>query len=267
MAYVSYLVGEDLSIQDGSLKIRVEDVYDAVTARALAWAFCPVISAGLLKQDITVTNIGYGIYDATVDYGTLPPRDDPSAAPTWSFDISTQSIHITHAKEHIETYPAGSDRDHKGAIGVRNDGQGGLTIEGTDVNIPVFTWEETHQLPYSLVSSYGWITTMRAMVAKINNAAFRIWAKGELLLLGVSGQSQGELACPVTFRFADSKTESSMTIGDITGVDKEGWHHLWVEYKKKSNSTALTNEPAAVHVERVYDYADFSLLGMPDPWN
>jgi len=52
-------------------------------------------------------------------------------------------------------------------------------------------------------------------------------------------------------------------------VDKEGNDYLWIEYEPSEDATAnaLTNRPKAVHVERVYDYTDFSALGLPDPWS
>lgn len=271
MAYVSYLVGEELAIQDGSLKVRVEDVYDAVTARALAWAFCPVISAGLLKQDITVTNIGYGIFDATVDYGTLPPRDDPSADPSWSFDIQASTLHIVQAVTHVADYPNGTKYNHKGAINVADNGSGKKTPQGVDVYVPTFAFEETHQLPYNLVSTHGWTSTIENLTGKVNSAAWRIWNKGEVLFMGASGQKQAELAVSVTFRFQVSKTQTGLSFGEgadeITGVDKEGWHYLWCEYKDDPTPGVMVKTPIAVHVEQVYDYADFSLLGLFDPWN
>jgi len=249
---------------------RITDVDDATTARAIAWAAAPVVFDGLLKQDAHIREIGGGQWDVEVTYGVLgsPEPDNIS----WSFDIGTSSLHITQALEHVNTYDmyGGLFAGHKGAIGVNRSGNS-LNVEGCDIVIPVFTWEETHNLPAGTVASYAWIQTMEGLVGHINDAPFRIWAKGELLLLGVSGShaSLVEKCSPITFKFASSRTKTDLTIGDITGITKEGHHWLWIEYQEYEDEAAglQTKRPWAVHVERVYEYADFGDLGIGDPWS
>jgi hypothetical protein len=249
---------------------RIHDVTTATTARGVAWAAAPVVFDGLLKQDAQVKELGNDQWDVDVTYGKTGSGDEADIS--WSFDIGTSQLHITQALEHVESFVASGDPpDHKGAIGVVEDGFGGKKNEGCDVIIPVFTWEETHNLLPTLVASYAWIRAMELMVAHINFTRFRVWEKGELLLLGISGQhaSLYEKRVPVTYKFASSRTKTGMTIGDIKSIDKEGHNYLWIEYERKedTDSDTLTNRPLAVHVERVYDYAEFSGLGIGDPWS
>jgi hypothetical protein len=249
---------------------RVHDVAEAPTARSVAWAAAPVVFDGLLKQEAHIHELGNGQWDVEVNYGAIGSPDPNHIS--WSFDIGTHSLHITQAKAHVQSYAAaGTPPDHKGAIGVVTDAAGGKKAEGCDVVTPIFTWEETHNLPAATVASSAWVEAMEAIVAHINETAFRIWAKGELLLLGISGHhaSLVETAVPVTFKFASSRTKTGMTIGDITGVDKEGHHWAWIEYEEVEDGTAkaLTARPLAVHIERVYDYAKFADLGIGDPWS
>lgn len=120
------------------------------------------------------------------------------------------------------------------------------------------------------MATHAWVQTHEALVCTVNQAPFRIWQQGELLLLGVAAQKQAETLVPVTYTFASSRTKTDMTIGDVTGVDKEGHHYLWIEYWSEEDATAkdLVHRPKAVHVERVYDYADWATyLPLPDPWN
>ncbi|MBT9153305.1 MAG: hypothetical protein DDT35_01537 [Firmicutes bacterium] len=135
---------------------------------------------------------------------------------------------------------------------------------------PVFSWEETHNIPAAMVSSFAWLRRMELLTGRINHAVFRTWQKGELLFMGCSGQHTGGLEknCPVTFKFSSSRTATNMTIGDITGVHKEGHHYLWIEYQEGEieNRLILTKRPRAVYIERVYDYGDFTLLGINTPW-
>lgn len=249
---------------------RVTDVSSATTARSVGWAAAPVVFDGLLKQEAHIVELGADQWDVEVTYGRIGAPDVDNIS--WSFEIGTSQLHITQALAHVQSYvESGTPPDHKGAIGVVSDGLGGQKSEGCDVLVPVFTWEETHNLPAATVASTAWITSMEALVACINQSAWRIWAKGELLLLGISGSHAKTLdrLVPVTFKFASSRSKTNLTIGDITGVDKEGQHYLWIEYEVTEDTSAnsLTNRPKAVHVERVYDYAAFSDLGIGDPWS
>jgi len=248
---------------------RITDVADATTARAVAWSAAPILCDGLLKQDAQIVELGGDQWDVDVTYGAIGSPDPANIS--WAFDIGTQQLHITQALEHVQSYAAsGTPPDHKGAIGVVHDGTG-QRVEGCDVLIPVFTWEETHNLPAATIVTHTWVQAMEGLVAHINLNPFRVWAKGELLLLGISGQHAQlvDKHVPVTFKFASSRTKTGMTIGDIPGVDKEGHAFLWIEYEAADDTAAdaLTNRPKAVHIERVYEYADFAGLGIGDPWS
>lgn len=267
MSVVVELVGQELEDQQGAQVFHVYEVAFASTAYALVKAVAPAVWAGLLRQTIRVQELGAGTWKGEVAYGTREPQEQGSVS--WSFSIATQSVHITQAIYHVADYPTGTAPNHQGAIGVRDDGNG-LSVEGCEVVVPVFTWEETHYLPAALVASQSWLQTMESLTAKINNDSYRMWARGELLFLGVSGQhaNQSEKDVPVTFRFASSRTRTNFSVGPITGVTKEGHHYLWIEYEPHVyGSGRLIKRPKAVHIERVYDYADFDLLGIDNPWS
>ena len=88
-----------------------------------------------------------------------------------------------------------------------------------------------------------------------------------LIVLAVvlyAGAKRGSGDWEITFRFAASPNVTHLTIGDITGVDKKGWEYLWVRYADSVDDTAkaLVKKPIAAYVERVYEYGDFSLLGI-----
>lgn len=267
MAYAVELNGRQLSKDRGQLSYQVHGTDDASQAYLLAMAAAPVTFEGLLRQDAAVDELGNQTWKASVKYGPFPEGEEGDP-PTWSFEITGQSMHITHSLETIQRYAAsGTPPDHKGAIGVRRDGSS-VTVEGCDVHIPIFSWEETHYVKLANITP-TYIETLEELVATTNEDPFRIWAKGELLLLGVNGSSRGEKDVGLTFRFASSRTKTALAVGDITGITKEGHHHMWVEYEPvdDSNAKALTNRPKAVHVERVYDYGDFADLGLVDPWS
>lgn len=264
MATVIELVGDELEDRRGRLLYQVRDAEFAATARALVNALAPIYWNRLIKQDVLVRDLGAGVWEGEVPYTTLERPEAGSIA--WSFEIGSESVHITQAREHIASYPGGAP-DHQGAIGVRNDGNG-QAAEGCDVVVPFFKWSETHYLPAAIVASHAWIQTHEALVGTVNEDPFRVWAKGELLLLGVIAAKQAEMDVPITYSFASSRTRG-LTVGGIAGVVKEGHHYLWIEYHSVEDAPAndLAYRPKAVHVERVYEYADWQTnLPLPDPW-
>ena len=268
MATAIELVGDELEDQRGRLLYQVRDAEFAATARSLVNALAPIFWGGLIKQDVRVEEIGAGVWQGEVPYGTLE-RPEAGSIP-WSFELGTATVHITQGKEHIADYAAsGPGVNHKGTIGVRDDGNG-QSAEGCDVHVPFFKWSETHYFPAAIVASHAWIQVHEALVATVNEAPWRVWQKGELLLLGSTGAKQAELDVPITYTFASSRTRTGMTIGDITGVNKEGHYYLWLDYfsEEDAPSNDMAYRPKGAHVERVYDYADWATyLPLPDPWN
>jgi len=269
------LVGQELTEETARQLWRVSGESIASIARAVAWNVAPPVFGGCLKCDLRLQELGGGEWDATVEYSRLGSREEESNV-SWTFDIGTSNLHITQALEHVQSYKTGGTftAAHGGAIGVHQDGNT-RKVEGCDIVVPVFSWEETHNLPAATVATHAWITAMEAAVAHINGLPFRIWEKGELLLLGISGSHASllEKNCPVTYKFASSRTKTGMTIGSgeaaISDVDKEGNHYLWIEYEeiKDEGVNRLTKRPVAVHVERVYDYTNLANLCLPDPWS
>jgi len=252
----------------GRRHYMVTGTTDVAVAYGLVGAYADLVWEGLWRQDIQPRELGGGNWDFTVQYGVMGAHDpdNPENSTTWSFEINTETTHITHGLEHIESWPAGTAPDHKGAIGVQDSG-GGKTVEGCDIYIPIFTWEETHWVDYTVITP-AYIQTLESLIATTNEGPFRIWGEREILFLGVSGSKRAESPVGLTYRFAKSRSRTNMTIGTITSVDKKGWEYLWVEYEKADDgSNNLTARPKAVHVERVYDDGDFSDLGLWDPFN
>ncbi len=264
--YQIELASQQLGTKDGSRKYQVHGTEDAEIAQALVLAASPAKWANLVRQDVKVDEIGGGSWSVEVPYGTTAAdnEDDDEPEITWSFEIGTTTLHICQALEHIADYPDATAPNHKGAISVDAE----KNVQGTDIWVPTFTWEETHLFWPAEIANAAWIDKAESIVGHINQAPFRVWDRGELFLLGITGSSgtKREARVPVTFRFASSRTSVRSAEG-IPGVLKEGWHCLWWEYERKEENGHYISKPWAAHVERVYDYADYGALGLGDPWN
>jgi len=213
---------------------------------------------GLVRQSLSIERIAEDVWEGTVRYG---PRQPPQMGDSsYQFETGGGTQHITHSIQTVGRYapPGKTAPDFQGAIGVTHD-----NVEGVDITVPVYNFSETHYIAVELVTN-SYKATLFYLTGKVNNAPFRGFATGEVLFLGASGSQRGQEDWEITFKFAASPNVQNMTIGDITGINKKGWEYLWVRYADDvdANANALIKKPIAAYVEQVYQYADFSLLGI-----
>ncbi|HZT82275.1 MAG TPA: hypothetical protein VFA26_18755 [Gemmataceae bacterium] len=234
----------------------VDGTEDDAAVRALVEATIPAIYAGLVFQSYRIAHQGSGLWEVSVRYGKLEPKEPGESS--FSFDTGGGTTHITQSLATVNSYaPAGeTPPDFKGAIGVNND-----SVEGTDITIPVYNFKETHYIPVALVTP-AYKATLFYFTGKVNAFPFKGFAPGEVLFQGASGSQRGQEDWEITFSFAASPNVTGLTVGDITGIDKKGWEYLWVRYQDAEDADVLVKQPAAVYVEQVYPYGDFSLLGI-----
>jgi len=240
-------------------------VSNETDARVLAINSTPGTYVNLTRRNITLepihidtTNTDACIWDVTVQYDRRE-RDEPEPGdePTFSFDTSGGSQHITQSKQNISrTAASGEAPDYKGAIGVTQNG-----VEGVDITVPVYTFTYTYYLaPERVTQSFRAI--LFVLTGKVNSGPFRGFSGGEVLFLGASGSIRRGEKWELTLRFAASQNRTNINVGSITVPSKKGWEYLWVRYTEHEDKTAkmLVQQPIAAYVEQVYDEADFSPL-------
>ena len=103
---------------------------------------------------------------------------------------------------------------------------------------------------------------MARLTGTVNDAAFKGFDAGEVLFLGASGSQRGDQDWEIAFNFAANENVTGISVGDITGIDKQGFHYLWVRYVEVEDQNHLTKRPEYVYVEQIYQPRDFSLLGI-----
>ena len=94
---------------------------------------------------------------------------------------------------------------------------------------------------------------------------------GRMLSIDSTGGKSKSTIAPAS-HFAN---RSRIAVGDITGISKLGWEYTWARYADSEDAAAksptlqsygdgaaIVKKPVAVYVERVYEYGDFSLLGI-----
>ena len=236
------------------LRYVVQGTNDDVLVKAIVAATSPPIYYGLQRDSFVIRPLGGEVWECSVQYVQVASESQ------FTFETGGGTQHISLSLETIDSYPAPGEvaPDFKGAIGVNQD-----NVAGTDITIPVFNFSETHYIDDSLVTG-AYKATLFFLTGRVNDAPFKGFAKGEVLFMGASGSKRGESSWEITFRFAASPNVTNLTLGKITGIDKEGWHYLWIRFADDTdiNSNSLIKKPIAAYVERVYEYGNFAGLGI-----
>lgn len=94
-------------------------------------------------------------------------------------------------------------------------------MAGIDIAVPVYNFTETHYINNALVTE-NYKLALFQLTGRVNNAEFKSFAMGELLFLGASGSRRGKSDWEITFRFAASPNVANLTLGEMTGIQKEG---------------------------------------------
>ncbi len=232
----------------------VQGTDNDLQVRSLVAATAPDTYLELVRHSFSIETVGAGIWECKVRYVEF------SSESQFTFDTAGGTQHITQARENVQRVAApGFDAPNfYGAIGVNAD-----RVDGTDVTVPIFSFTETHYIRNHLITG-AYKLALFQLTGRANDGGFKGFAKGEVLFLGASGSKRGFDDWEITFRFAASPNAVGLTIGSITGINKEGWHYLWVRFVDDEDTAAkaLIKRPVAAYVERVYDYGDFSLLGI-----
>ena len=240
------------------LRYHVNGTSSDSTALSLVEAASPATYEGLFRQSWRVEPLeGGSIWEATVTYGA----GGTTGESTFQFSTTGGQQRVTQSLATVSTgVPPNHDTtpDFARAINVTEN-----SAEGVDITVPVSSFTETHYLPASAVTGAYKAVVFR-LTGRVNGSPWRGFAAGEVLFLGAEGSRRGGGDWELSFKFAASPNVAGQTIGDCSPVDKEGWHLLWIRYEDIEDESArmLVKRPRAVYVEQVYEYADFTQLGI-----
>jgi len=216
--------------------------------------------SGLIKKEVAITErLGDEAWRGSVKWGRFEPKEVGDSS--FSFDTGGGQGHksnsiTTLSRTAAPGIPAAPD--FNGAIGVTDS-----AVDGVDVTIPAYNFEETHFFAASSITS-AYKATIFGLTGAVNNAAFKGFAQGEVLFKGASGSMKDWETWEITYKFTASPNASSFSVGPITVPLKRGHEYLWVRYREVEDSTAghLARRPIAAYVEQVYELGNMSLLGI-----
>lgn len=213
-------------------------------------------TAVLYRKDVRISPDGWNQHVVEVEYGKKDKQSTPVGEFTFDFDTTGATVRIKAAKEHVATYDSGgtvAGDQHKGAIGVKPDGE----VEGADIIIPALRLNYNFKHPLGMVDE-SFARTLAAATGHTNLYEFRGFQPGELLFAGSVGSDGSQAEAAVGYQFIASGNESSLTIGEIAGIVKQGHHIAWIEFEDDVESDRPVRRPERVHIDRVYDPIDFA---------
>jgi hypothetical protein len=253
------------------------DINATLTRDSLFWDYPQNPNMRLQAESYSVEYLGDDAWQLEVSYvkeGAEDPEQPDPLRRTRSFDTGGGTQHITQAQpvgsgetlDFENRYPSGA-ANQSGAIGVDGD-----SVNGVDIVIPALTWTETYDVPHQFITA-DYIKNLSKVTGSVNSATFRTFPAGEILFLGASGSQEwdsdkGDGPWNLSYKFVQSpnagsgKTLPALTIGSITGIEKDGHDYLWVRYEDSVQSNALIKQPKAVYVNKVYRRENFAQLGI-----
>ncbi|MEX0744239.1 MAG: hypothetical protein WD118_01445 [Phycisphaeraceae bacterium] len=257
--------GRQFSDDQGERVYLIKGTTSEVTARSQLAAAAPSLLGTLVLDDVAVEEIEGmpdGAFIGTAQYRSVTPPEDGDDA--FQFETRGGTQRITQSLQTVASYaPVGETApDFDGAINVTEQ-----SIEGTDIVVPVFSFTSTR---YHDTLTQAYIGQLYQLTGRTNNASWSVnvngttlqFAEQEVLFLGAAGSQRGDQPWELSLAFAASPNVTGLSVGQITGIAKKGWEHLWVRYKQDVDETAkvMIYKPTAAYIEQVYHTGDFSVL-------
>lgn len=136
--------------------------------------------------------------------------------------------------------------------------------EGCEVLRPSCGFTERWILAEETVDA-DWVRAMSRIVGRTNDATFRGFEAGELLLLGIEARSRPGGDYEAHYSWAVKPNIEELPIAGITITDVEGWTYVWVKTEKSVIADKVRHKATDVVIEQVYLKANYGELGIPDP--
>lgn len=171
----------------------------------------------------------------------------------YNFEIGGMTARITNALA-TTRYPATAP-DTDTAIGVTANG-----VEGIDRNVPTSQFAVRKFMPAHIVTP-AYEAMIEDMAFTVNNNTFRGRPAGTVLFIGATGAERPAMSdYELTFRFMRRRNRTNITIGEITGINVEGWQYLETRHEKVADSDDLVQRVVSAYVHQIYEYTDFADL-------
>ena len=215
--------------------------------------------------------VGDGNISATAMYASSSSDGDSDydeEMPTMSFDCGGGTKHLTYCggsqSRRYGTLDAGN------AIGWNGKSGDACEIAGVDVPTAQFRLTYTRVMTRAAAQDVNFMRACGSFVGKVNDAAFKGWAAGEVMFLGASFSAplKGRQKVVVTYNFSVQPNETNVTIAGHSVGDVDGYDYVWTIPRTTvpTSGGAVSGHPKlevdGVFVAPVCDRVSFSSLGL-----
>jgi len=183
---------------------------------------------------------------------------------TFSFSTSGATRHIDRSIQTRRIYYKNQqgqtmciDPHTGGPINVDDTGK----VNGLDINMPQYTFNETHYFRPSKVTT-SFKLKLKNCTGKTNSGAFRGHNAGEVLFMGADGSRNGDGRddyWQITYKFAAGENNEKAVIGGISVEKPFAWDYVWVKWTEDVDETtgSIVKVPDQILIEQVYNSANF----------
>lgn len=228
---------------------------------------------------------GVGVYIGQVEY-RHPGRDEQTTSANEllepfrekvSASFSGETEHITSALRQWQ-YPctipdSGTEDEACSTTDLAINAQFNGEVEGVDVYKRTGSFTVSTVLPQDLVDN-EWLQARFKQIWTINAASFRSWPRGDVALVGmdIRQRSDGNWEIDYTFQISPRKDNLTSYAGIELFTDNDtedpytthikGWDYAWVKYRPDLDQQVVKPTPVNLYIAQVYEYSDFSQLGI-----
>lgn len=270
--------GVRLSDDTSNVDYVLTGTTDRIAAETYALANIPVADAHRLFEKLSVKEVrdhrdGQFILTAKYKGPTIKVKEqpDPDPSPTIdeisvAFDLTAQTKTYTQSLATIASYYAPNETtpDFKKLINIVDGYPEGVEINPASIAESSFTVEQ--EVPRVLITN-TWLKEKKAFIGKLANGAFRGHSTGEVMFGGLRGTvKHDEPIIALSWEFLTIENQPAKDIGVFEDVVKKGWEYAWVYSEERVVTTGskktLTHAPVAMYVEQLFEYVDFSTIGV-----
>jgi hypothetical protein len=294
--------GDALSYGSGGgsegLHFNIHDASSKYEAWSALKDYSSALYLGLVRNSISVTQVGPTFFKGVVQYGPAGPgggdtandaaggtpattHSAPADATTalgvgYEFTFSAEMVRRTQSLETRYRRAigdalnvVGTAPDYERAVGVSRSG-GNVKVDGYEAPEPSHVWSRTVPV-FPMTLEYR--DQIRSCVGKKNADPFYNAEAGETVLWGVSGRHEDGGRYSLTFTFHERENVTNLILRpdpadptDATAANAlvvpfaSGWDHIWVVYEEQVDGNELLKRPIQAYVETIIDDADFSVL-------
>lgn len=210
---------------------------------------------GLGRESISRVRMGNEEWEFTLSYSEKVPD-----VGSFTVSIDTSGGQVVQTSAYDQTAYAASGQtavDYGNSIDVQDN-----KPQGVQRIIPALKISIRAKIATAYVQSpMAYSRLIANATGTTNDTAWEGFAVGELLFIGANGEVVSEEPM-LTFDFLASQNATGVSIGDVTGIAKEGHQFIWFDFidSEDSGTNRLTTKPRAAYVGQIYGAANHGLM-------